>query len=67
MSYMTGLEAQCDAQVKAVTDELTALMVANGKNKYDILKASLEGPVDPKVPASILQLHPDVTVIYSEV
>ena len=43
------------------------LMVANGKNKYDILKASLEGPVDPKVPASILQLHPDVTVIYSEV
>ena len=43
------------------------LMVANGKNKYDILKASLEGPVDPKVPASILQLHPDVTVIYSEI
>lgn len=32
MSYITGLEAQCDAQVKAVTDELTALMVANGKD-----------------------------------
>ena len=43
------------------------LMVANGKNKFDILKASIEGPVDPKVPASILQLHPDVTIIYSEV
>lgn len=43
------------------------LLVANGKNKLDILKKSMEGPVDPMVPASILQLHPDVTVIYSEV
>ena len=43
------------------------LLVANGKNKFDILKASMEGPIDPKVPASILQLHPDVTVVYSEV
>ena len=32
MSYVMGLEAQCDAQVKAVTDELTAIMTANGKN-----------------------------------
>ena len=31
MSYVMGLEAQCDAQVKAVTDELTAIMTANGK------------------------------------
>ena len=42
------------------------LMVANGKAKLDIIKKAMEGPVDPKVPASILQLHPDVTVIYSE-
>ncbi len=32
MSYITGLEAQCDAQVKAVTDELTELLTANGKD-----------------------------------
>ena len=32
MSYLTGLEAQCDAQVKAVTDELTELLTANGKD-----------------------------------
>lgn len=32
MSYVTGLEAQCDAQVKAVTDELSALMKQNGKD-----------------------------------
>ena len=42
------------------------LMVANGQAKLDIIKKAMEGPVDPKVPASILQLHPDVTIIYSE-
>ena len=42
------------------------LMVVNGKNKEDILRRALSGPITPKVPASILQLHTDVTVIYSE-
>ena len=32
MGYVTGLEAQCDAQIKAVTDELSALMKENGKD-----------------------------------
>ncbi len=31
MSYIMGLEAQCDAQVKAITDELTVLMTTNNK------------------------------------
>ncbi len=42
------------------------LLVANGAAKKEILEKSFSGPVDPKVPASILQLHPDVTVIFSE-
>ncbi len=42
------------------------LLVANGTAKKEILEKSFYGPVDPKVPASILQLHPDVTVIFSE-
>lgn len=29
--YIMGLEAQCDAQVKSITDELTVLMKAQGK------------------------------------
>ena len=32
-------------------------------DKADILKKVMEGPITPQVPASILQLHPDVTVI----
>lgn len=42
------------------------LLVANGAAKKEIIEKSFFGPIDPKVPASILQLHPDVTVIYSE-
>ncbi len=39
------------------------ILVANGKGKADILYESCFGPVTPKVPASILQLHPDVTIV----
>lgn len=42
------------------------LLIANGKNKRNIVEKSFQGPIDPKVPASILQLHHDVTVIYCE-
>ncbi|MEE1355740.1 glucosamine-6-phosphate deaminase [Absicoccus porci] len=39
------------------------LLVANGANKADAVKAMVEGPVTEKVPASILQKHPDVVVV----
>ena len=42
------------------------LLIANSKNKEEIIKKAFFGPITPKVPASILQLHPDVTVIYSK-
>lgn len=42
------------------------LLIANGAQKAAIIKKALEGPVTPKIPASILQLHSDCTIIYSE-
>ncbi len=42
------------------------LLVANGENKKEILEKAFFGPITPEVPASILQLHSDVTVIYSK-
>lgn len=42
------------------------LLVANGAGKKGILKEALHGPITPKVPASILQLHPDLTVVWSD-
>lgn len=42
------------------------LLVVSGKEKAAILKEALTGPVTPKVPASILQLHNDVVVVADE-
>lgn len=51
--------------IKAIMQAKKVLLVAGG-NKIEILKQALEGPVTPNVPASILQFHPDVTVIVCE-
>ena len=42
------------------------LLIANGRAKAEILDKAFYGEITPQIPASILQLHPDVTVIYSE-
>ncbi len=42
------------------------LLIANGKAKKEIIEKAFFGKITPWVPASILQLHSDVTVIYSE-
>ena len=42
------------------------VMVVTGADKKEILKKTFWGPVDPQVPASILQFHPDVVLICDE-
>ena len=42
------------------------LMVANGASKAEAIKAAFCGPITPEVPASILQLHPDFTLVADE-
>lgn len=42
------------------------LLIAHGEEKMEILNRALYGPVTPQVPASILQLHPNCIVIYSQ-
>ena len=66
-------ESEADVPRKAVTmgmggimNAKKVLLIANGANKKEILEKAFYGPITPEVPASILQLHPDVTVIYSE-
>lgn len=39
------------------------LVVVSGADKAEIVKKAFLGPVTPEVPASILQMHPDVTVV----
>lgn len=42
------------------------LLIANGPAKKEVLFRAFNGPITPALPASILQLHPDLTVIFSE-
>ena len=39
------------------------LVVVSGEDKAEILNKIINGPVTPQVPASILQLNPDVTIV----
>jgi len=52
--------------MKSIMQAKKVLLIANGAAKKAIVEKAFFGPIDPQVPASILQLHPDVTVIYSE-
>ena len=39
------------------------LLLANGENKADAVMKTVEGPITASIPASAIQLHPNVTVI----
>ena len=52
--------------MKSIMQARKILLIANGESKKDIVEKAFYGPITPMVPASILQLHPDVTVIYSK-
>lgn len=39
------------------------LLLASGKAKAQAIRGAIEGPVTPKLPASILQFHSDVTIM----
>ena len=42
------------------------LVIVSGADKAEIVKKAFFGPVTPQVPASILQMHPDVVVVVDE-
>ena len=52
--------------MKGIMTARKIVLVANGKNKKEILEKAMYGKIEPQVPASILQLHSDITIIYSE-
>lgn len=42
------------------------LMVVSGRDKAEIVKKAFFGPVTPRVPASILQMHPNFVLVADE-
>lgn len=49
--------------VKDIMHARRLLLMASGPEKAAAVAAALEGPVDDEVPASVLQLHPDLAVL----
>ena len=49
--------------IKTIMSAKKVLMVACGEDKADIIAKAFAGPITPEVPASILQLHPDVILV----
>ena len=52
--------------IQTIMQAKKILIVVNGENKADIVERAFLGPVTPEVPASILQLHNDVTLVGDE-
>ena len=52
--------------IKSIMHARKIILIALGEAKADAIKAAVEGPVDPACPASVLQLHPDVTFFCDE-
>lgn len=49
--------------IQTIMSARKVLLVASGKEKAGTIQKTLQGKIDPQVPASILQLHPDCTFI----
>ena len=49
--------------IKTIMHAGKILLIVKGAGKADIIYKALHGPVTPDVPASVLQLHPGLTVI----
>lgn len=49
--------------VKNIMQADKILLVANGQNKAKVLKEVISGRITPQIPATILQLHNNVTIV----
>lgn len=52
--------------IRTIMQARKVLVVVSGADKAEIVQKAFFGPVTPMVPASILQMHPDVTVVADE-
>lgn len=52
--------------IQTIMQARKILVVVSGEDKAGIVKEAFFGPITPRVQASVLQLHPDVTVVADE-
>lgn len=49
--------------IKTIMHTKKIVLIAKGKEKAEIIKKAVQGPVTEAIPASVLQLHPDCEVL----
>jgi glucosamine-6-phosphate deaminase len=49
--------------IKTIMQTRKIVLIAKGKNKAEIIKKAVYGPVTIDIPASVLQLHPNCEVL----
>lgn len=49
--------------IKNIMNAKSIVMVVSGKNKAEAVKGMVKGEITPALPASVLQLHPFVTIV----
>lgn len=52
--------------VGTILDSRSVLLLAFGEGKADVVAKSIEGPITSMVPASVLQMHQNVTVLLDD-
>lgn len=52
--------------IRTVMNARSIILIALGENKADAVAKSVKGKIDTMMPASVLQLHPDVTFYLDE-
>ncbi|MEG0857195.1 MAG: glucosamine-6-phosphate deaminase [Terrisporobacter sp.] len=52
--------------IKTIMQAKKIVVVVSGEDKAEIVKKAFFGPVTPRVPASILQMHNDLTIVGDE-
>ena len=49
--------------IKSIMQARKVLIAVSGQQKAEIVKKAFQGPVTPEIPASILQMHPDLILV----
>ena len=52
--------------IASIMSAKSIILFAYGSEKAKAISGMVQGPVSPSLPASVLQNHPDVTVIVDE-
>ena len=52
--------------IRSIMQAVRILVIASGEHKAEVVKKSFFGPITPAVPASVLQLHNNVTLVGDE-